>query len=83
MRGSLFSDLESIDDELRNVVDPGNAMEEPRVGKPYHLSPSIYKALRSREPNADRYIVSLYAFDHQGIRFRPHSVGPKDSHVVF
>lgn len=83
MRGTLFSDLQSVDDELRNILDPGNTTEDLHPGKPYHLSPETYEALRTRDSRANRYVTSLPTFDYEGVRFRPHSLGPKDSHVVF
>lgn len=82
IRGTLFSDLQSVDDELRDILDPGNSATDLRLRKPYHLSSDAYEALRARDALADRLVIALQAFAHEGVRYRPHSTGPKDSYVV-
>lgn len=83
IRGTLFSDLRSIDNELRDILDPDDAAQDLISGKSHHLSLDIYEALRRRDSGADRHAISLRAVDHDGARYKPHSSGPKDSHVVF
>lgn len=82
-RGTLFSDLQSVDDELRDILDPGHAADNLHPGKPYHLSFDVYEALRARDTTAGRSVVSIRTLDHEGVRYRPHSTGPRDSYVVF